>query len=202
MLILPTSATTAIVFDLMRGQVGEWLAYITAAVLLAGAFCAWETLFSSINGRPPSRARWIALSAALGLFALSVLAEKVLTGFADFNGGEVSTLWGYAVAPWFVAASVLCILTLVVLRIVDATRADAFARVPAVAWWFVGCLAASAYGAASVWAGMLSPVYALVSVEIGYALAIAGVGSLVAAAVLRVLGRTGKTTAATGGQPT
>jgi hypothetical protein len=187
MLILPTSATTAIVFDLMQGQIGEWLAYITSAVLLAGAFCAWETLFSSINGRPPSRSRWVALAAAMGFFALSVLAERLLTGFADFNGGEVSTLWGYAVAPWFVAASVLCILALVVLRIVDATRADAFARVPAIAWWSVGCLAASAFGAASVWASALSPTYGLQSLEIGYALAIAGVGSLVVAVAVRAI---------------
>lgn len=185
MLVIPTSGTTAIILEQPMGS-PLWVVfgYLAVAAFLAGLYCLWEMLLSTILGRRPSRSRWLVLLAAVVLFALGVLVENLLTVDVVFNG-RLETYWGFALSPWFFIAFIPCALALVVLRIVDSCKMCPFAHLPAVVWWCAGCLVVLAYSAAAQWAGGRSSTSDLYVMAAGFALAIAAIGFLVAAAVIR-----------------
>jgi hypothetical protein len=185
MLVIPTSATTAIILEQPMGS-PMWavFGYLAVAALFAGVFCLWEMLLAAIVGRPPSRSRWLVLLATACLFVLGVLVENLLTIDVVFNG-LLETYWGFVLSPWFFVAFIPCTLALVVLRIIDAARVRPFAHLPAVAWWCAGCLLVSGYGVASLWTAGRSSSVDLYVMAAGLALVIAAVGALAIAAVLR-----------------
>ena len=67
----------------------------------------------------------------------------------------------------------------------DARKANAVARVPALAWWCAGCLLVVAYGVALLWTEGRSAIYDLIVMVVGFALVIAAVGSMASVLVIR-----------------
>ena len=189
MLVFPTSGTTAIILEQPMGS-PLWVlfGYLAVALAFAVVYCAWEMLLSLLVGHRPSRGRWAVLFVAMALFAAGVLIEAFLTVDVVFNG-DLATYWGFALSPWFFVAFIPCGMVLVAFRICDVRRRAAVAHVPAVAWWCAGCAVVSAYGVAALWTGGRPAVPESSVIALGLGLAVAGVGSLVIAAILRWLRR-------------
>jgi hypothetical protein len=200
MLAIPTSAATAILIGDPMSSYWPAVAYVVVTLLFVGVFCAWEMLLAAAVGRAPARSNWLVLAVGATCIALAGLAERLLTAPVDFNGGEMSTLWGFVLAPWLTLAALPFIVSLAALRIGDARGARPIAGVPAVAWWCAGCLIVAACGVVGLWADGQSPWSNTGTMPLyvaGYALAIGGAGALVAAVALRVL-RRGRSATETG----
>ena len=191
MLIIPTSATTAIILEQPNGSV-LWvlLGYLAVAAIFAAAYCGWEMVLSAASGHAPVSSRWLLLAGSAALLATGFALENLLLVDATFNG-VLETYWGFVLSPWLFLAFIPCAVTLVAMRMADARTAKPVARVPALAWWCVGCLLVVAYGVALLWTEGRSATMDLLVMVAGFALVIAAVGSLASVLAIRWRRRVG-----------
>jgi len=183
MLVLPTSATTAIIFEQSQGS-PAWVlfGYLTISLLFACGYCVWQMVLSLLGGQRPALSRWVLLGATVTLFAAGVAAEALLLAEVTFNG-KLETYWGFALSPWFFVAFIPCALALILVRAWDAGRANPAGRGRAVVLWCLGCLLVSACGAVALWAGGRSSAVETGATALGWVLAIAAVATLLLAAL-------------------
>lgn len=192
MLIIPTSLSTGILLQIE--QPFAWLA-ITAvgySGVTLGAYSLWEMLMSALVGRKPrsSRLKW--LGGATLLLAMAMLGSGLMFGPVTFNADSanwVSTTWGSVLSAWCMAAFVLCVAVLVVLRAIDALNERRLMAMPYFAWWAGGAFVCVAYGLLLTWNGELVGGGATeTAVMVGaLGLTASGLGSLLAVAVIRAL---------------
>jgi len=185
MLVLPTSARSAIIFEQSLGSpLWALFGYVTIAMLFASAYCAWEMVLSSLLGRRPRRSRWVVLATAVGLFASGVAVEATVNASVVFND-KLETTWGFVLSPWFFVLFIPCVWVLVALRVADSRKAGAFARVPGTAWWCAGLLLVAGYGVAALWSGGRSASIEAAALAVGVVLALASVVTLAVVAYMR-----------------
>ena len=189
MLVLPTSATSAIILEQPFGS-PLWVlfGYVTVALFAGCVYCAWEMLLASLTGRTPSRTRWVALLVSAALFGFGILVDAFVTAPVLFNK-TLETTWGFALSPWFFVVFIPCAAVLVVLRLIDAVTISAFGRIPGIVWWSAGLFVVMAYAIGALWSGGRSADLDRYATAGGAALTIAALGSLIAGAVGRRGGR-------------
>lgn len=183
MLVLPTSANAAVIFEQSQGSpLWALFGYVTIGLLFGCGYCVWEMVLGSMLGRPARRSRWVALLVAAGLFGSGVFVDSYLTTAAVFND-KLETTWGFVLSPWLFIAFIPVAATLVVMRLADSRTAAGFAHVPAPVWWLMGLAVVAGYGAAALWSGGREPAVEGAATVGGVILALASVLSLVAVGV-------------------
>jgi len=186
MLLLPTSGTSAIVLEIpWQAQLAFQLA--AGALAFGGAFVLWEMVLSLVLGRRPAASRQWWLFATIASAGAGILLGTISTPDATFNG-EVFTTWGFALAGWFNMAALVCAAVLLVLRFIDARRADALGSVPAAVAWAVGCAITMGVGvffAWESWVGISFSAGMNAATACMFALGVCALGSVLSAAVIQ-----------------
>lgn len=187
MLIIPTSLDTAIVLELTQPLV--WLA-IAYTALAVGAYCLWEMTASSLSGWRPPRSHRIWLASAAALLIAAGVSSSLMFGSVTFNadGADwISTSWGGVLGGAFMGMFTVCVLVLLSLRLVNAVRSGRSGRRLHPLWWLFGLGVMVAYGLLLAWSAQMPYGSAVEDTArvLSFALAISGIGSLLAIAVIR-----------------
>lgn len=191
MLIVPTSADTAIVLGMDAGwMLMETVMNAAAFVLLAAfAYCCWEMLISLSGKDRPKRSRWAWLAVTGVLFISATIGVGLIVGPVTFNAGQadwVSTSWGYVIGQYSLLAFEVCALVLLMLRILDAIRAGRTGHVSYALWRLPVLLVMMAYGLVLALDELQIYGFALQNTVYvtSFVLAVVGVGSLIATAAI------------------
>lgn len=187
MLIIPTSLDTAIMFELRYPLIWSTVAY---TCLTIGAYCLWEMLASLLTGTKPRSSRWLWLAAAVVFLFAGALSSSIMFGPVTFNadrGDWVSTSWGWVLGGALMAAFAVCVVVILVLRAADVVRSSRSGQRLHLAWRLLGLCVMAAYGILlAVNDTMLfGPVLENAAMAGGFVLAVSGIGSLIALAVIQ-----------------
>lgn len=189
-MVVPTSPDTAIILGMSAGSMAVQPAMDVAAFILLMVFVysCWEMLVSWLGGDGPQKPHWVWLAVTGSLLVASVVLDRLMSWDATFNAGTanwITTTWGSVIGQYLLLAFEVCALVLLVLRTVEAISACQAGRFLYAVWRLFALLLTMGCGVVLGLSSLsLTSDLRGLALIIAFSLAVLGVGSLAAVAVI------------------